>query len=653
MKPCVEGTTDSGSDVAGEMECEMQARDFFLHVGMLIMEGRTPQHSDKGCIEGPHCLSWVSMTPHICDLRTDYRCQKAAERRQKMTVLWQNSSPMVITVLTQTIEDKKMILLERWTVNAINGTDNEQGCSGSVLIQAIRSHIHFSQLSAWLSRSKGFIPSQIIYRISYDGGEDNLLDERFLKEPDFHTFPLANLYSNRVLQVSVQSLPRYNVFNLTDEILALKLDQLSGNSTCDCKENEDLLDESIRSPLKKKSCISQHDADNDSQTRNGHNCWKNHENILECLKPSTSTCRTCSMAAEIQQVASRNCENQNVLNSARSSQNSLRGRVLKSDSLGEGIRGNSFYGTINEHLSKKDLSVHNSETKEPVSEGRKFDVRDSKSSSKIFIPCGVFQAEFHSRCVASGTLPIFNSRTGLPISSSPAALRRSATDWDINNDTSSTNRDAERSSTKDLTAILSKSAPASTTQSLLGNFEESVLNGRMEPLGTVEGFMAELGASGSFCPAHVTLPVKAYFFSLSDDNAPSPYLGYIDLNDPSISRKGYHVPTKGTVQLTLFNPNKTVVKMFVVLYNFSDMPPKAQTFLRQRTFSVWKRPCHSGEDQNSLHYLIHLRFVSSKSARLYLHTDIRVIFARQPPDLPNGVSYCTVTDGPTEPKYTL
>ena len=36
--------------------------------------------------------------------------------------------------------------------------------------------------------------------------------------------------------------------------------------------------------------------------------------------------------------------------------------------------------------------------------------------------------------------------------------------------------------------------------------------------------MAELGASGSFCPAHVTLPVKAYFFSLSDDNAPSPYL---------------------------------------------------------------------------------------------------------------------------------
>lgn len=38
------------------------------------------------------------------------------------------------------------------------------GCNGGMLIQAIRSHIHFSQLSAWLSRSKGAIPSHVIYR---------------------------------------------------------------------------------------------------------------------------------------------------------------------------------------------------------------------------------------------------------------------------------------------------------------------------------------------------------------------------------------------------------------------------------------------------------------------------------------------------------
>lgn len=54
--------------------------------------------------------------------------------------------------------------------------------------------------------------------------------------------------------------------------------------------------------------------------------------------------------------------------------------------------------------------------------------------------------------------------------------------------------------------------------------QESVLNGRIHPVGVVEGFTVEIGAGGTFCPKHVTLPLIAYFFQLSDDNAPSPYL---------------------------------------------------------------------------------------------------------------------------------
>ena len=38
-----------------------------------------------------------------------------------MAGFWQNSSPMVITVLTQSPDDKRWILLEKWTVNAIEG----------------------------------------------------------------------------------------------------------------------------------------------------------------------------------------------------------------------------------------------------------------------------------------------------------------------------------------------------------------------------------------------------------------------------------------------------------------------------------------------------------------------------------------------------
>ena len=75
--------------------------------------------------------------------------------------------------------------------------------------------------------------------------------------------------------------------------------------------------------------------------------------------------------------------------------------------------------------------------------------------------------------------------------------------------------------------VLSASAPATVTSSnLLGNFEESVLNGRLEPVSTVAGFTAEIGASGSFHPKHKTVPVTVFFYTLCDNNSiSSPYLG--------------------------------------------------------------------------------------------------------------------------------
>ena len=76
----------------------------------------------------------------------------------------------------------------------------------------------------------------------------------------------------------------------------------------------------------------------------------------------------------------------------------------------------------------------------------------------------------------------------------------------------------------------------------------------------------------------------------------------------NLGKKGYRVPDKGTIQLTLFNPLGTVVKMFVVMYDLSDMPPNSQTFLRQRTLYMPSDESDSHEDaQKWLRYLIHLR----------------------------------------------
>lgn len=142
---------------------------------------------------------------------------------------------------------------------------------------------------------------------------------------------------------------------------------------------------------------------------------------------------------------------------------------------------------------------------------------------------------------------------------------------------------------------------------------------------------------------------------------------------------------------TLFNPNKTVVKMFVVMYDLRAMPAGHQTFLRQRTFSVPvrrdtinqnnKKPLGHGR---TLRYLVHLRwtiflflslnllffftlstilhlshpihprFQSSKSGKIYLHRDIRLLFSRKSMEVDSGAAYelQSFTESPVDPPFS-
>ncbi|KAK6475179.1 protein FAM214A-like [Huso huso] len=299
-------------------------------------------------------------------------------------------------------------------------------------------------------------------------------------------------------------------------------------------------------------------------------------------------------------------------------------------------------------------------------------------------PCNVWKKQ-NRRSLDGIAAKAFHPCTRLPLLSSPVPQRRTQTGyfdlatslshckglpWSSTKRVSLKTEDDEEEQGQQL---LSTSAPPASL-SLLGNFEasklnrihisclqESVLNHRLEPLGTIEGFTTEVGASGTFCPSHMTLPVEVSFYSVSDDNAPSPYKGVINLE--SLGKRGYRVPPSGTIQVTLFNPSKTVVKMFVVIYDLREMPANHQTFLRQRTYSIPMKRDMNGNvnkknllqtEERILRYLIHLRFQSSKSGKIYLHRDIRLLFSRKSMEVDSGAAYelKSYTEAPANPPFS-
>ncbi|KAL0268712.1 UNVERIFIED_CONTAM: hypothetical protein PYX00_010541 [Menopon gallinae] len=318
---------------------------------------------------------------------------------------------------------------------------------------------------------------------------------------------------------------------------------------------------------------------------------------------------------------------------------------------------------------------------------------NANNTRNIPVPSAQDKLKFR-RSLDSAAQLVFHRCSGLPLTSSPAPVRRNNNSFTFDSSLNSVSAiksalfdsansissEDENESEGSLRSPASPGAWSIGSKSinyhslsplpLLGTFEESVLNGRLEPVSTVQGFTAELGASGTFCPRHLYLPVTVFFYTLGDnDKVSAPYLGHINLG-----KKGYNVPRSGTIQVTLFNPLRTVVKMFVVVYDLHDMPPNSQTFLRQRTLYVpasQKESIHTNkkdspyehEDYHKyLRYLIHLRFISGKTGRIYLHTDIRMIIFRKADEdtatalgrQVDGETYelRSHTHGPTNPKFS-
>jgi hypothetical protein len=133
----------------------------------------------------------------------------------------------------------------------------------------------------------------------------------------------------------------------------------------------------------------------------------------------------------------------------------------------------------------------------------------------------------------------------------------------------------------------------------------------------------------------------AYFYSET-----SPYVGQIDLDtDQTGSKKqrGYRIPAAGQLQVIIRNPNKTAVKLFLIPYDLSDMPPLTKTFFRQKHYD-----CLQGGPK--LRYAIHVQVCCTAEGRLFVHKTQRVVFANRVPDGKEKLQIAF--HQPSEQKYT-
>lgn len=182
--------------------------------------------------------------------------------------------------------------------------------------------------------------------------------------------------------------------------------------------------------------------------------------------------------------------------------------------------------------------------------------------------------------------------------------------------------------------------------SLIGSYEESILTGRMSTLPSKPiDFIAEIGVlgHGKLCPSHlrspshIFVPFSAYFYDLPGEDFPTPFVGLVD-----ISKSIFALPFKGQLQIMIRNLNNTVIKIFILPFDFRDMPAFSKTFLRQKAFGSCK-------NMKRLKHAIHVNFEKIGNNSLSLVSPLRVVFSSNSGEekIENHI------DGPSDPKYSL
>ncbi|KAK9884074.1 hypothetical protein WA026_005012 [Henosepilachna vigintioctopunctata] len=304
------------SGVKGEEE-------ILLSVTTLVTEGRVPEKlgpKSKGYREGPHCFLNNQTNEHICS-PTDSLCVNYEYIREELLKIWtkDNSPTLCIEVLllcpcqdgeyfvgSELMEN--CILLESWNFSICNKSPiAPPSFQVPQLVNAIRSQLYFSQITAWLTTQREHSKHRLTnkhlrYRIALP--VDTLKTTAFTSKSVEHTFPSTDIGFNRVLNVSFLSLPRGSAFpvikcmtcNSVEELVnipftkscqvdTIQEDKLAG------EKKKSMFDDRMHTMCKLKG---KHHCEDFEELRNNEECEKLakikrlRQNLRE-EQPSTST----------------------------------------------------------------------------------------------------------------------------------------------------------------------------------------------------------------------------------------------------------------------------------------------------------------------------------------------------------------------------
>ncbi|KRX55899.1 Uncharacterized protein T09_10223 [Trichinella sp. T9] len=623
----------------GSGYCSNPRQLLFINFPLLVMESCKNFKTEK--IPEIYCPSSIGLvkstkasSTHSCNLN-NVQCPKVEQFRVKLINLWKKTASAEIGVILQFDEyfkwkRAKSILLEKWKIQFLT-TRNERQLVEQFLIQAVHLYLHFSQLSSSMFQyNVNSPPFSVHYKTDENdcSNDEQLCTDFKYNNQSFLVCETGN--DSSMKKAEAETLCRdAKLSNLRRG--CLKMSPFQGTDVCLLGKNlSEVFNSSILDDPALERCeqCSNVKNNNHSVTINKQSTAVQGDSVELAYNTGHRNSRINAAATND---ANLHCHVTRGFQEKRRKTSADKSHHCRSEKPGKvsssSIRPVKDSSPVRFHSITKLPLTSSPVREEACSSGKSFPkivpirpqldhrqrdhekVGKFKSIEIIFIVA--------QDCVHNG--PSFGGCCYFRCSSNCR-------------DCESTSGDSEDGSIPLKRRIFSK-----RMNNLLGSFEESALQGRFTPFGILNGFTIELGASGSFLPPHVRLPVTTIFLD-SPPDAPLPYIGRCNLKQ--LGKKGYHIPKAGNVQVTLFNPQGSVVNMFIVQYNLKEMKCRSKTFVRQRTYFMPKSATYKDAKNNRswLRYLIHLRFASSSSGKLYLHSDIKMLFARKPELDCNNVS---------------